>query len=97
MPPKGIVRRDEGGSWIVGHEGSVAGYTAYLCFDPETQIGVVLLRNYNRGANEPGSACDRDRLPAAKPEARPLLLFNEHKQSPRARAGVLYLQDGGCF
>ncbi len=36
MPPERIVRRDDGGPWIVGHGGSVAGYTAYLCFDPET-------------------------------------------------------------
>ena len=48
------VRQAEGGPWIVGHGGSVAGYTAYLCFDPETQIGVVLLRNYNRGQTSLG-------------------------------------------
>ncbi len=36
VPPERIVRRDEGGPWIVGNGGSVAGYTAYLCFDPET-------------------------------------------------------------
>lgn len=38
-----------GGTTIAGHSGTVAGYTAYLAFDPETRIGVVLLRNYNRG------------------------------------------------
>ena len=54
MPPERIVRRDDGGLWIVGHGGSVVGYTAYRCFDPETQIGVVLLRNYNRGQTNLG-------------------------------------------
>ncbi len=54
MLPERIVRRDDGGPWIVGHGGSVAGYTAYLCFDPETQIGVVLLRNYNQGQTNLG-------------------------------------------
>lgn len=48
------VRLDEAGHWVVGHGGSVAGYTAYLCFDPETQLGVVLLRNYNRGRTNLG-------------------------------------------
>ena len=48
------IRHDDSGPWIVGHGGSVAGYTAYLCFDPETQIGVVLLRNYNRGQTNLG-------------------------------------------
>ncbi len=54
MPPERIVRRGDGGPWIVGHEGSVAGYTAYRCFDSETQIGMVLLRNYNRGQTNLG-------------------------------------------
>lgn len=30
------------------HGGSVAGYSAYLVFDPAAQIGVVYLRNYNQ-------------------------------------------------
>lgn len=43
------VRVLDGGSRIVGHGGSVAGYTAHLAFDPDRRIGVILLRNYNRG------------------------------------------------
>jgi CubicO group peptidase (beta-lactamase class C family) len=35
---------------IVGHGGSVAGYTAFMAFNPESSIGVVLLRNYNGGS-----------------------------------------------
>ena len=38
------------GTKVVGHSGSVAGYNAYLCFDPASKIGVILLRNYTRGA-----------------------------------------------
>jgi CubicO group peptidase (beta-lactamase class C family) len=43
------VQRTEGGSQIVSHGGSVAGYTAYMAVDTETGVGVVLLRNYNQG------------------------------------------------
>lgn len=35
---------------FVGHGGSVAGYTAYLVFEPDSGYGTVLLRNYNSGA-----------------------------------------------
>jgi CubicO group peptidase (beta-lactamase class C family) len=43
------IRRVESGVWAVGHGGSVAGYNAYLVFNPESTIGVVMLRNYGRG------------------------------------------------
>jgi CubicO group peptidase (beta-lactamase class C family) len=33
----------------------VPGYTAYMAFDPATRVGVVLLRNYNRGATNLGA------------------------------------------
>jgi len=35
-----------GGRTLVGHSGSVAGYTAFLMFEPQSRIGVVLLLNY---------------------------------------------------
>ncbi|MDP2954777.1 MAG: serine hydrolase domain-containing protein [Longimicrobiales bacterium] len=44
------------GSRLVGHGGSVAGYTAFLAFEPESGLGVVLLRNYNQGATDLGAA-----------------------------------------
>lgn len=34
---------------MVGHGGSVAGYTAHIVFDPDARVGVILLRNYNSG------------------------------------------------
>jgi CubicO group peptidase (beta-lactamase class C family) len=40
----------------VGHGGSVAGYTAYMAVSPESGIGVVLLRNYQRGETNLGQA-----------------------------------------
>ena len=46
----------EPGMVIVGHGGSVAGYTANLVFEPSEKIGVVLLRNYNRGSTNLGQA-----------------------------------------
>lgn len=39
-----------------GHGGSVAGYNCYMAFDKESQYGVVLMRNYNRGKTNLGSA-----------------------------------------
>lgn len=44
------------GRVFAGHGGSVAGYTAYLGFEPATGLTVVLLRNYNRGQTNLGGA-----------------------------------------
>jgi CubicO group peptidase (beta-lactamase class C family) len=41
---------------IVGHGGSVAGYTAYMAVHPQSRVGVVLLRNYQRGETNLGQA-----------------------------------------
>ncbi len=43
---------------FAGHGGSVAGYNAYIVFEPASGYGVVLLRNYNRGATNLGRAGD---------------------------------------
>jgi CubicO group peptidase (beta-lactamase class C family) len=45
-----MLRTDDNGNRFVYHGGSVAGYTAFLMFNPDTRIGVVLLRNYASGA-----------------------------------------------
>lgn len=45
-----FVYREPDGGPFVGHTGSVAGYSAFLAFEPETRVGIVLLRNYNQGA-----------------------------------------------
>ena len=47
---------DADGRLFAGHGGSVAGYTAYLLFEPATGLTVVLLRNYNRGRTNLGDA-----------------------------------------
>ena len=39
-----------------GHGGSVAGYNCYMAFDKESQYGVILMRNYNRGKTNLGRA-----------------------------------------
>ena len=39
-----------------GHGGSVAGYNCYMLFDKESEYGVVLMRNYNRGKTNLGKA-----------------------------------------
>ncbi len=44
------------GTRLVGHGGSVAGYTAYMTVDPDSGVGVVLLRNYQRGETNLGRA-----------------------------------------
>ncbi|NET35706.1 MAG: beta-lactamase family protein, partial [Cyanothece sp. SIO1E1] len=37
-----------------GHGGSVAGYNCYMLFDKESQYGVIIMRNYNRGKTNLG-------------------------------------------
>jgi CubicO group peptidase (beta-lactamase class C family) len=49
---------DGDGAKVVSHGGSVAGYTAYMAVNPGTGIGVVLLRNYQRGATNLGLAAN---------------------------------------
>jgi CubicO group peptidase (beta-lactamase class C family) len=44
------------GRMLTGHGGSVSGYTAHLLFDPESRIGVILLRNYGGGETNLGRA-----------------------------------------
>lgn len=34
---------------IIGHSGSIAGYSSYFCFDIKNGNAVILLRNYNAG------------------------------------------------
>jgi CubicO group peptidase (beta-lactamase class C family) len=48
-----------GDTRIAGHSGTVAGYTAYLAFDPATRAAVILLRSYNHGATNLGATATR--------------------------------------
>jgi len=34
-----------------GHRGSIAGYRCYICFEPKSKIGVILLRNYRANSS----------------------------------------------
>jgi CubicO group peptidase (beta-lactamase class C family) len=54
-----------GDTVIAGHSGTVAGYSAYLAFDPAAGIGVILLRNYNQGATNLGATAVRTILTLA--------------------------------
>ena len=51
-----MIRTTEDGARLIGHSGSVAGYNAYMLFEPESGLGVVLLRNYNQGEASLGAA-----------------------------------------
>jgi CubicO group peptidase (beta-lactamase class C family) len=44
----------EGHPDLLGLGGSVAGYTAHMVFEPESGIGVILLRNYGGGETNLG-------------------------------------------
>ena len=59
-PPRGdfpvFIYDEEDGERLVGHSGSVAGYNAFLVFEPVTGVGVVLLRNYGGGETDLGDA-----------------------------------------
>ena len=48
------IRIDEDGFTTMGHGGSVAGYNAHLVFEPESKMGVIILRNYNGGKTNLG-------------------------------------------
>jgi CubicO group peptidase (beta-lactamase class C family) len=48
------INTEPDGRRIVSHGGSVAGYTAYLAFDPDAKAAVILLRNYGAGATNLG-------------------------------------------
>jgi len=39
---------------IAGHGGSVAGYNCYMAYDKESEYGVIIMRNYNRGKTNLG-------------------------------------------
>ena len=62
------IRSGPEGRRFIGHGGSVAGYTAHLVFEPESAIGVVLLRNYGSGRTNLGRAATE--VLAALVEAR---------------------------
>ena len=51
-----MVRTTDDGARLIGHSGSVAGYNAYMLFEPESGLGVVLLRNYNQSEAGLGAA-----------------------------------------
>ncbi|HET9984248.1 MAG TPA: serine hydrolase domain-containing protein [Longimicrobiales bacterium] len=53
-----FLRATTGGRRLVAHSGSVAGYTAYVAFDPASRAGIVLLRNYDRGRTDLAKVAD---------------------------------------
>ncbi len=58
----GVQLMDVGGAQLAGHSGTTPGYAAYLLVDLRLRTGVVLLRNYNNGATNPGAAAARTLL-----------------------------------
>jgi CubicO group peptidase (beta-lactamase class C family) len=50
------ISQREGSPDLIGHGGSVAGHNAHMIFEPESGIGVVLLRNYGGGETNLGRA-----------------------------------------
>ena len=43
---------------VFSHGGSVAGYTAMIAFEPDSKIGVIILRNYMTGETRLDAAAD---------------------------------------
>ncbi len=43
------IRNNDKGITMVEHDGGVAGYNAFMVFNPESRIGVILMRNYSFG------------------------------------------------
>ncbi|MFC1564441.1 serine hydrolase domain-containing protein [candidate division KSB1 bacterium] len=44
-----IYEYPDDGITLTGHSGSVSGYNAFLVYDRESKLGVVMFRNYSRG------------------------------------------------
>jgi len=61
----GFTIQEADGHTLVGHGGSVAGYNANLVFDPESGLGVAMLRT--TGYNPPVTSLLRDLLAAEPP------------------------------
>jgi hypothetical protein len=40
--------------YMIGHNGSVPGYTAQFDFGERGGYGIILMRNYNTGVTNPG-------------------------------------------
>lgn len=49
---------DPSGLVYLGKDGYDTGYRAMFCFEPESRIGVILLRNYNEGSRYLAPATD---------------------------------------
>jgi CubicO group peptidase (beta-lactamase class C family) len=54
-----MITTDDNGVQTAEHGGSVAGYTAHIAFQPESGIGVILLRNYGSGNTNLGQTASR--------------------------------------
>jgi CubicO group peptidase (beta-lactamase class C family) len=48
----GYYIRNDHGLKIVEHDGGVAGYNAFIAWNPDFKVGIVLLRNYNVGLTD---------------------------------------------
>ncbi len=66
----------EGLGTIVTHSGSIDGFSAYVLFIPERQLGVVVLINH-LAAGELASNIARELILAAKQKGTELMLFQE--------------------
>ena len=57
------------GHLLLGHAGGVIGYTAMAFFDPDSQLGLILLRNETAFGNEKVLQAFAERLPEKKSKA----------------------------
>lgn len=65
------MTRDTGGTRVVWHNGETGGYHAFVGFDPDRRVGVVLLANSPRGADDIGLHLLDARIPPAPPPPPP--------------------------
>ena len=78
-----------GAATLAGHGGGVAGYTSHIVFDPESTIGVILLRNYESGRTNLAAAASQ-LVRALIQETRTPSVVNgaRHRPSTSAPAGT---------
>jgi CubicO group peptidase (beta-lactamase class C family) len=54
----GLMLESNRAPTVFSHGGSVAGYTAMVAFEPQSRIGVIILRNYLTGETQLAAAAD---------------------------------------
>ena len=60
-----VITADDGSNFA-GHDGSVAGYTAFMLFNPRSKVGAIVMRNCDYGVQRIEGEVDKVVMELAK-------------------------------